>query len=204
MVTEESAELMGAVRENPDVVAEIIEEAAAGGAIAKAGAKFSADHQGQSCARSARSCEESRRAHGEGQRRAPPVGEAADHMDKCEKCIGKADGALESINYKDKDDAADVKLVDAPNEDVIAKATAPLIERLTKAEEAAALVPDLLKRLKTLEDQPMPAKGVTRIIGKGEEELTADEVSILAKATPQDIALAQIKKAHRDGGQRIA
>lgn len=204
MVTEESAELMGAVRAKDEVEVVIIEAAAGAGDILKAGQKFSKDSKDKLAA-----------AHGHVKKAAEhmakakgaPMGEAADHMDKCDKCIGKADGAMESLGYaaKDKDEAEKVAAV-APvlTDDAIAKANAPLIEKIAGQDTTIA---DLLKRLKTLEDQPLPPKGVTRVIGKvadsgGEEP--ADPTAILASATPADIAKAQIIKLHRAGGTRIA
>jgi len=169
--------------------------------LAKAGAKFSADSRDKLA-----------KAHGHVKKaaehmakaRGAPMGEANDHLDKCEKCIGKADSAMGSLGYAAEDkDQANKAVAAEPSEDLIAKATAPLLDRLAKAEEIAAQMPDLLKRLKSLEDQPVPPKGVLRAIGKGDES-APDETEILAKATPEMIAMAQIKKAHRDGGTRIA
>lgn len=199
MVTEESAELMGTLRVAP-VVVEVIEAAALPGDITKGGAKFSADTK-----------DKLTKAHGHikkaadhmAKAKAAPFGEAADHLAKCDASIGKADSAMESVGYEGEDkDEANKVVAAAADADVIAKATAPLLERLTKAEEVSALVPALLKRLETLEAQPLPPKGQLRVIGKTDTEV--DALDILAGAKPEDIALAQIKKAHRDGGTRIA
>jgi HK97 family phage prohead protease len=205
MVSEESAELMGV----KDV--EVIEAAASAGDLTKAGAKFSA-------ATKAKLAE----AHGHIKKAAEhmtkakgaPMGEASAHLDKCEKCIGKADSAMNETGYEDeaetprqppkKDDETDKVLLPG---DLLKAATdsavAVLQSELAKRDTTIA---DLTTRLKAIEDQPLPAKGVQKVVvvdktqDNGSEPITKSGVQpVLNDDGSVNVAATQVKQIHSDG-----
>ncbi len=174
MTAEETAELLASLKKPIEIL-----ESAARVDATKAGAKFSqatkdaleeAHGHMTKCFGHAEKCVKACKEAAD-----KPAGEIADHMAKCvghaEKCFGAAKDACDkmaSIGYKgedeQKDDAAKpgdaLKVAAAtppPPEDPLAKVTA-------KLGEAAALIEALTKRIKVLEDQPAPAKGITRPI----------------------------------------
>lgn len=79
-------------------------------------------------------------------------------------------------------------------------------EALAKAAGLAAEVETLTKRVTDLEAEPAPAKAALRAIGKGEDviEITKDDDAIdTTGMTPEQIAYAEIKKLHKQGGKAL-
>lgn len=186
-------------------------------AIEKAGAKFSAGTRAKL-----------KEAHGHVKKAAghmakardASVAEADGHLDKCEKCIDKADETMESLGYEpregaDDDDesgqtsrggkdqkgkvAAGDALTAALTPDALTKAQADFAAELAKRDNT---ITELTKRLKALEDQPLPAKGPTRAVvvdksqdnGSGNGGTPAIEPVLNADGTVDEAATA-MKKA---------
>lgn len=236
MVDEESAELMGVTR-TPNVPEPEKEAAAGAEGLEKAGAKFSA----ASKAKMAEAHGHIKKAAGHmAKARGAPVAEADAHLDKCEKCIGKADTAMTALGYnsdtptgsaKDDDETDKNKLeksgdalktmltpVDAPPKseldelkskvDLVIQDNSALRKENAEARKENA---ELKQRLKALEDQPLPAKGPTRAVGKTEDNGTGEPAPAMepvrnADGTVDEAATA-MKKAQADspiliGGSR--
>lgn len=85
--------------------------------------------------------------------------------------------------------------------------TAELAKRDEQLATQKAFIDDLTKRLKTLEDQPLPAKGVTRVVDRASDNggaAPAPEVDPIRKADGSiDEVATDIKKVHAAGGRRV-
>jgi len=68
---------------------------------------------------------------------------------------------------------------------------------------------ELKKRLKTLEDQPLPAKGPTRVVGKTEDNGTGDPTEpgvdpVLNADGSVNKAATEVKQVHAGGARLVS
>jgi phage head maturation protease len=117
---------------------------------------------------------------------------AKDKLKKAHDAVKTASDHLSSLGYDEtgKAESADdlVKMTD----------------KMTKLESDNA---DLAKRVAELEAQPAPAKGVLKVVEKGQDialESAPDESEITKGMTPQELALYEIKKVYATGGRSLS
>ncbi len=196
MVTEETGELMAALKPAAEVVVEQITSAATV-ETAKAGAKFSADSKSKlgDIHKTLLACCDKMDALGYKQDDDAAMAEAV-VQDKLAAATIEPPAPIEKT-------AGDAFLEQLTS---VAQATDTLKGELAKRDQ---VIEALQKRLTALEAQPMPTPMSLRAVNKSEDIGSIDAIAkgatieIPANATPEDIAKAQIIHQFRTGGRVV-
>lgn len=125
-----------------------------------------------------------------------------DKLKKAHDAIKTASDHMESLGYDKSDDDGD-EGTKAESTDDLAK-VAELTDKLTKLESENA---DLAKRVAELESKPAPAKGVLKVVEKGQDIVTdpqPDEAEITKGMTPEERAMYEIRKVYATGGRSLS
>lgn len=122
-----------------------------------------------------------------------------DKLKKAHEAIKTASDHMDSLGYANDDD--DSQKADAV--DSLAK-MADMSNELSKLQGENA---ELAKRVAELEAQPEPAKGVLKVVEKGQDIAPADivdEAEITKGMTPEELAMHEIRKVYATGGRPLS
>lgn len=222
MAAEESAELLASIKQ-PDAPIAVIESAAATGDVVKAGSKFSGDTKSKLADIHKAMLAVCDKMDGLGYKTDDDADSAAGVTDTkaaaaapvvdppaAAPAIAKTE-APNTATTADAAYAAELAKDAARAGTPVAKVAAPAAIE-TELAKRDAVIEALSKRLAIIEAQPMPGKALLRAITKGQDLSAGDpdavlkddeKLKILANATPEEIAKAQIIKEFRTGGRQI-
>jgi prohead serine protease len=195
MSAEETAELLAALK----APVEVIESAADGADLLKLSAKHKEDLA------NLRKC----------------VDDAHDHAEKCfgtlKDACAKMDNMAPANDGKDKEDD-DMAAAAKPGDALKAALSAPIVAAVPDLVEVVAkatapltsIVEQLMKRLKAIEDQPAPAKGVLHAaaitVSKTADSVASDAAAVSPIRLPDgsiDGPATLVKMLHRDGPKNL-